>query len=85
MAMARPVVASPEALEGIAANIGEEVVRADDVTDFVNKTINLLDDTNRDLIGDRARKRVVSDYGWTSNLEGLKTLLEDGRLNLPKG
>ena len=81
MAMARPVVASPEALEGINASIGDEVIEADGVAEFVNKAINLLDDTAGDLIGDRARIRVVSDYGWSSNLEGLKTLLEDVRLN----
>ena len=81
MAMARPVVASPEALEGIDASIGDEITLADGVTEFVSKAINLLDDTNRDLIGDRARIRVISDYGWSSNLEGLKTLLENARLN----
>ncbi len=81
MAMARPVVASPEALEGIDASIGDEITLADGVTEFVSKAINLLDDTNRDLIGDRARTRVISDYGWSSNLEGLKTVLENARLN----
>ena len=81
MAMARPVVASPEALEGIDASIGDEIIQADGITEFVTKALNLLDDTNSDLMGDRARTRVISDYGWSSNLEGLKTLLENGRLN----
>jgi glycosyltransferase involved in cell wall biosynthesis len=81
MAMARPVVASPEALEGIDAKIDEEVIKADGVTEFVNKTLKLLDDKNGDPIGDRARLRVVKDYGWSANLKGLKTLLEDARLN----
>jgi sugar transferase (PEP-CTERM/EpsH1 system associated) len=81
MAMARPVVASPEALEGIDARIGDEIIEADGVAEFVNKALNLLDDTNNDLMGDRARARVISGYGWSSNLEGLKTLLENGRLN----
>lgn len=81
MAMARPVVASPEALEGIDAEIGDEIIQADGVTEFIDKAINLLDDTNSGLMGDRARARVISDYGWSSNLEGLKTLLENARLN----
>jgi len=81
MAMARPVVASPEALEGIDTKIGDEIIQADGATEFVQKALTLLDDTDRNLVGERARTRVVSNYGWSSNLEGLKTLLENGRLN----
>lgn len=81
MSMARPVVASPEALEGINASIGDEIVQAEGAAEFVNKALNLLDDTSSQAIGERARKRVVGDYGWSSNLEGLKTFLENGRLN----
>ena len=81
MAMARPVVASPEALEGIDARIGEEIVQADGVPEFVNQVVTLCDDSGRDLMGERARSRVVNDFGWSANLKGLKTLLENGRLN----
>ena len=85
MAMARPVVASPEALEGIDTEIGSEIIRADGAAEFVNKIISQFDATDSDLIGERARSRVVNNYGWSSNLEGLKTLLENGRLSWPTG
>jgi sugar transferase (PEP-CTERM/EpsH1 system associated) len=81
MAMARPVVASPEALEGINAKVDEEIVQADGAAEFVSKAVNLLEDTNSTAMGDRARARVVGDFGWASNLAGLKTLLENSRLD----
>jgi sugar transferase (PEP-CTERM/EpsH1 system associated) len=76
MAMARPVVASPEALEGIHANIGEEVLKAGSVQEFVDTVSRLLDGDDRDTIGRKARKRVVDGYGWSANLMVLKTILE---------
>lgn len=81
MAMARPVVASPEALEGITARLDEEIVRADGAAEFIKQTLTVLDDPESDTMGDRARQRVIEDYGWPSNLERLKTLLENGRLD----
>lgn len=81
MAMGRPVVASPEALEGIDARDGEEIVRADGAAEFVNKAVELLGCANGGPMGERARTRVINGYGWSANLKGLKTLLENGRLN----
>jgi glycosyltransferase involved in cell wall biosynthesis len=81
MAMGRPVIASPEALEGIMADIGSEVICAKSVRDFVNRTVSLLDDPDADIIGRRARQRVIDGYGWASNLTVLKKLLENDPLN----
>jgi len=78
MAMARPVVASPEALEGIHACIGEEVIQANGVSEYVKRVLNLLDDAGGDVIGARARTRVVNEYGWSSSLTCLRALLEKG-------
>ncbi|MBT5047939.1 MAG: TIGR03087 family PEP-CTERM/XrtA system glycosyltransferase [Rhodospirillaceae bacterium] len=81
MAMARPIIASPEALEGIEAEIGRDIISADGAQAFVEQTINLLGQTGANEMGDCARERVVSTYGWSSNLAGLKTLLENKRVN----
>lgn len=81
MAMARPVIASPEALEGIDAEIGRDIICADGADAFVEHTVALLGDPDPNAMGDRARDRVVSTYGWTANLAGLKTLLENGQVN----
>jgi sugar transferase (PEP-CTERM/EpsH1 system associated) len=81
MAMARPVVASPEALEGIRADVGGEVLSADGARDFVDRVLGLLDGSDADAIGERARKRVVEGYGWSANLAVLKTILEHSPLD----
>ncbi len=78
MAMARPVVASPEALEGIDASIGEEVIQSDGVSDYVNKIMILLDDKSGDAMGARARTRVENEYAWSSSLASLREILERG-------
>lgn len=73
MAMAKPVVASTQALEGIAANIGEEALLARDSKEFVATVLSLLQHPRND-IGQAARMRVVADYTWEHNLERVDEL-----------
>jgi sugar transferase (PEP-CTERM/EpsH1 system associated) len=81
MAMARPVIGSPEALEGIDAEIGHDVFCADGAAAFIEQTVNFLKQSDTSDIGKSARARVISTYGWAANLAVLKTLLENGRVN----
>ncbi|CAG0124509.1 polysaccharide biosynthesis protein PslH [Rhodocyclaceae bacterium] len=74
MAMAKPVVASAQALEGIAANIGEEALLARDSSEFITAITSLLQ-YPQDNIGHAARARVVADYTWEHNLERVDELL----------
>lgn len=74
MAMAKPVVASPQALEGIAANIGEEALLARDSNEFIATVSNLLQHPPNNL-GQAARARVLADYTWEHNLERVDELL----------
>lgn len=74
MAMAKPVVASIQALEGIAANIGEEALLARDREEFVATVSTLLQHPQND-IGQAARARVLADYTWERNLERVDELL----------
>lgn len=76
MAMARPVVVTPEALEGLDAESGREVVRAAGAAGFAEATLAMLTGGNNEAMGARARARVVADYGWASNLASLKKFLE---------
>jgi len=76
MAMARPVVASPEALEGIDADIGRDVLSAGSIPEFVDTVCGLLGRADANAIGENARRRVVEGYGWPANLSVLKTILE---------
>lgn len=74
MAMAKPVIASAQVLEGITANTGEEVLLARDSDEFI-ATISSLLQCPLDAIGKAARVRVLADYTWERNLAEVDTLL----------
>jgi polysaccharide biosynthesis protein PslH len=76
MAMAKPVVASAAAAEGIDAVDGEHFMVARDVADEARIVSNLLSDTKRRLaLGKAAREHVIAHYGWDQQLAVLETLL----------
>lgn len=75
MAMAKPVVVSPQALEGITAVAGSELVLAQDAPEFVARIAELLAHA-RPAMGGAARLRVQRSYSWASNLAQLGTWLE---------
>ncbi len=77
MAMAVPVVATPEAIEGLEVN--GEVLVASDARELTDRIVSLLRSAKRKEIGNRARAKVVSDYGWTTSLAGLTSLFERER------
>ena len=75
MAMARPVVVSPQALEGIAAEPGRDIVLAQDAAQYA-AAVNALLSSPDTVIGAAARKKVIDLYGWASNLARVDALLE---------
>jgi sugar transferase (PEP-CTERM/EpsH1 system associated) len=76
MAMARPVVASPQAFQGIDAVAGEHLVVADGWEAEAQAVSALLDDRAQgDAIGAAARRRVESRYGWADRLAPLDDML----------
>ncbi|WP_334186741.1 TIGR03087 family PEP-CTERM/XrtA system glycosyltransferase [Noviherbaspirillum sp.] len=83
MAMAKPVVVSAQALEGIDALPGRELLLAEDAQAFAAKTIGQLK-TPDGNIGFHAREKVVALYGWTSNLSRVDALLDPAPAASPK-
>jgi sugar transferase (PEP-CTERM/EpsH1 system associated) len=75
MAMARPTVVSPQALEGIDATPGSELLVAETASDFVDMVSSLLRQENRTL-GVAARRKVEQAYSWPSNLAAINIRLE---------
>jgi sugar transferase (PEP-CTERM/EpsH1 system associated) len=73
MAMARPVVASPEAGEGISAVKNQEILVAKDDVAFANAICDVLTGAHAG-IGAKARQRIIADYQWKDNLQILDTL-----------
>jgi sugar transferase (PEP-CTERM/EpsH1 system associated) len=76
MAMARPVVVTSDALEGIAAQPGSELLVADTAEAFAGAAQRLAADvTEGRRIGEAARRRVVADFSWEGRLQGFDGLL----------
>lgn len=75
MAMARPVVTTPEALEGIPAQNQVHALVASSPSDFATAVIRCLTEPAVADMGKRARKFVVSQFSWTSQLKSLDTIV----------
>ena len=75
MAMARTVVLTPQALEGIEARAGSELLLAADAAPFAAAVGAALARPDP-AIGIAARRRVEADYGWAARLAPLMPLLE---------
>ncbi|MBI5430601.1 MAG: TIGR03087 family PEP-CTERM/XrtA system glycosyltransferase [Nitrosomonadales bacterium] len=78
MAMAKPVVVSPQALEGIDAKTGREVILANDAAEFIARIAVQLAQPD-EALGQAARQRVVQDYSWDRSLQRVDRLLEQAR------
>lgn len=76
MAAGVPVVASPEAIEGIEANDGEHAVIAKDARSYAAAIVALAADGARSArIAAAARELVVSKYAWAPAMEKLEALM----------
>lgn len=76
MAMAKPIVATPKAVEGLDLVAGHDVVVENDARGFSEAVAALLVDGRDKALGSQARSRVVRDYQWTAALGELENLLE---------
>jgi sugar transferase (PEP-CTERM/EpsH1 system associated) len=80
MSMARPVVATPAACQGLEPEICRNVLRADGARNFAEQIISLLSTGQHDVIGRRARESVKLDHDWAQNLSALVPLLRGGTI-----
>jgi len=76
MAMERPTVVTPPALEGIAARAGAEVLLGDTAEELAQRTIEAIDSGGDGAVGRAARQRVLADFDWDSSLRRFDDLLE---------
>jgi glycosyltransferase involved in cell wall biosynthesis len=75
MAMGRPVIVSPQALEGIDAIAGRDLLLADGAEAFIAAVQALLAAPDASL-GAAARVRVEQHYSWPSKLARIEERLE---------
>jgi polysaccharide biosynthesis protein PslH len=73
MAMARPVVATPQAIEGLRVDPGQELLLAGTAPEMATHVTDLLAGAHQAL-GIRARCAVEARYDWSANLAQLDTL-----------
>lgn len=76
MAMQKPVVVSVQAMEGIHAVSGEELLVAENAMSFADQILFLLNSSEQATIGRAARDRVLRDYTWSANLSRIDPLLQ---------
>lgn len=75
MAMARPVVASPQALEGLSVKVPDEALAGADAAQFSARLVACLAG-DMTALGASARRAVLREYNWEACLAGLDTLLQ---------
>jgi polysaccharide biosynthesis protein PslH len=79
MAMARPVVASPAAAEGIDGKDGRDLIVADGADAMAAAIDRLLAAPEREReMGASARRRMLAGYGWDARLAPLDDLVFPG-------
>jgi glycosyltransferase involved in cell wall biosynthesis len=76
MAMARPVLVTPQALEGIEAEPGRELVLADGAAAFADAAVRAGRGETDPGMGAAARRCVIEHFSWPARLAGLDRLLD---------
>ena len=78
MAMAKPVVASPAAAEGIDAQAGVHFYVEDSARAEADRVCALLADSKAmQRVGDVARAHVIAHYGWSQKLAPLRHMISE--------
>jgi len=75
MAMGRPVVASPAALEGIGPEAAKHLICAPSPADFATAVRRVLTDAGSAALGAEAARCARDTYGWKRSLGHLEGLL----------
>jgi len=79
MAMAKPVLTTTVAMEGIVACAGKDLVVADDAAEMAEAAVKLLRSQGEvvNTMGQAARHFVLEQYSWSASLEYVGSLIEN--------
>jgi len=76
MAMGKAVVCSEEAMEGVQAEPGKDLIVAKDAAALARAVINLLNnEPHRQMVGRNARVCMEKNHSWAKSLARLDLLL----------
>jgi polysaccharide biosynthesis protein PslH len=78
MAMGRPTVVTADALEGINAEPGADLLLANDVDEFAKACLACAE-PGAAALGDNARRRVLREYAWPQQLKRFDAFLNERR------
>ena len=84
MSMAKAVIASPQAAEGILATSGKELHIASSSQEFSRIIISMLASKAEERSGETARARILADYEWERSLAHVKSLLNEAPITASK-
>jgi hypothetical protein len=82
--MAKIVIASPQAAEGILATSGQELHIASNSQEFSRIIISMLTHRTEEHSGETARARILADYEWERSLAHVKALLDEAPITASK-
>ena len=82
MSMAKIVVASPQAAEGILATSGKELHIASNSQEFDRIIISMFASKAEERSGETARARILADYEWERSLAQVKALLDKAPITM---
>ena len=75
MSMGLVTIVTSDALEGIEAEAGREVLLAADAEGFAAACVRAVETDLRPTIGAAAHRRMVERYSWSARLSGFDPLL----------
>lgn len=75
LAMARPVVTTPDALDGIVAEPGRDVLVAEDPHAFAEAVVDVLTGQAPATLGQSGRRAVLRHHRWQAHLQDLDRLI----------
>lgn len=78
MALGRPVIASPQAFEGIRATAGRDLLVAENADEMARAIVAVVEGRHPDL-GGNARRLIEERYGWPAVLGKLDACLARSR------
>jgi glycosyltransferase involved in cell wall biosynthesis len=78
MAMGVPVVATPQAFEGIEAQPGRDLILGENAKKIAEEVIQLIKKVAlRRSLGDNARRIIEENYCWSKNLSRFGSILTE--------
>jgi glycosyltransferase involved in cell wall biosynthesis len=75
MAMGRPTVVTGGVARALSARPGIDFEIADEAGSFADKVLAAIDPSIGEVMGRRARARVLADYNWSTHLAAFEDLL----------